>query len=371
MKRFGRVALWFVLATQACNPAPVAVKPPTTAPMLPNVSLVGRFDLRDPNAARCAWPGSQIRARFSGPWIRATLTDTPTDREPRETDWIEVMVDDQPPRTFQLAEGRHVYPLARDLTPGEHEITIWKRTEALVGTITFHELTVAAGNHIGNVAAPSRHIEAVGDSITAGYGNEGRNAACSWSARRENNHQTYPAVAARLLDASYTAIAWSGKGVTRNNDPRETLTLPALYARVIPTEDDSPLAANTPVPDAYVVNLGTNDMFAGLTDEDAFRRDYSALLKTLRTRAPNAWIVIALGPMLYDEPPRTMQRTQMRTWLAAIEADWRSNVDERITSIELWTDPAEGVGCNVHPNKKTHHRLGAELAALLRDRLGW
>ncbi len=365
MNRLGPIAAWLLLlAIEACRPAPVS-------PPLPEVSLVGRFDLSDPQAPRCAWPGSQIKARFSGPWIRVTLTDTPTPGDAPEADWIEVLIDDLPPRTFKLAHGRHTYPLAKDLPAGEHDLTIWKRTEAAVGTITFHRIEVAPGHVVRKVPAPARHLEAVGDSITAGFGNEGPNAECHWSARRENNHQTYGAIAARLLDASYTAIAWSGKGVTLNNNPRETLTLPMLYPRVIPTEDSSPLAAATPAPDAYVVNLGTNDMFAGISDAAAFQRDYTQLLKALRARAPKALLVLALGPMLIDEPPRAMQRTTMRTWLAEIERTWRATHDDRITFIELWTDPAEGIGCDFHPNTKTHRRLGTEVAALLREKLGW
>lgn len=88
-------------------------------------------------------------------------------------------------------------------------------------------------------------------------------------------------------------------------------------------------------------------------------------------RAPKALIVLVLGPMLVDESPQSMQRTLMRTWLTRIEQQWRTTIDERITSIEVWTDPAEGSGCNFHPNVKTHTRIGNELATLLRDRLGW
>lgn len=355
----------------ACNATPTVA-----ATTMSQAAFVGRFDFRDPNAPRCAWPGSHIRARFGGTFIRATLTDTPTQPGSGETDWIDVIVDGAAPRTFQLSEGRHVYPLATGLSPGEHEITLWKRTESAVGVITFHGFDVGAGQPIAPTAAPARHLEVVGDSISAGYGNEGPDASCPWSARRENSYRTYGAIAARMLNASYTAIAWSGKGVTRNFDRREPLTLPDLYARVIPTEDDSPLVDNTPRPhaprpDAYVVNLGTNDMFAGVPDGALFQREYLKLLKTLRARAPQALIVIALGPMLVDNPPRSMQRTLMRTWLTQVEQTWRTTIDTRITSIEFWTDPNEGLGCNSHPNRKTHQRLGNELATLLRQRLNW
>lgn len=355
-----------VLSATGCRAAAIA---PPSKPA--EVSFIGRFDLRDSEAPRCAWPGSQITARFSGPWIRATLTDSPADGDSRETDWIAVLVDDAPPRAFKLSEGRHVYPLATGLGAGEHDITIWKRTEAAVGTITFHGFKVAIGEHLMATKAGTRHIEIVGDSISVGYGNEGPDAWCRASARRENNHQTYGAVAARALNASYTAIAWSGKGVTRNFDPTDPLTLPLAYARVIPTEDDSPLAGIDPVPSAYVVNLGTNDMFAGVADSGDFRRDYLGLLKALRVRAPHALIVLALGPMLFDDPPRSMQRSIMRGWLSQIENEWRTAVDNRIASIELWTDPAEGIGCDSHPNVRTHQRFGDELATLLREHLGW
>ena len=39
----------------------------------------------------------------------------------------------------------------------------------------------------------------IGDSITAGYGNEGPDSGCHWSAELEDNFRTFGAYAAREL----------------------------------------------------------------------------------------------------------------------------------------------------------------------------
>lgn len=350
-------------ATLGCNEAP--------KPWSQRVSLIGRFDLRDPNAPRFAWSGSQIRARFSGTWVRIVLSDAAVDPRMHEADWIDVSVDDAPAKTFRLTAGRHVYPVAIGLDDGKHEIRIAKRTEAAVGVITFHGLQVPAGTKITPILRSKRVLEFVGDSITAGYGIEGVGPACSWSAERENNLLTYAAVAARQLKAEYTAVAGSGKGVTRNYDPTDPTTLPEMYPRVIPSDESSPTAATRPLPDAFIVNLGTNDMAHGIADPTLFQTRYLALLKVLRARAPQALIVLALGPMLNDQPPARMERSIMRSWLAAIEAQWRRSSDDRITSIEFWNRRAEGYGCDFHPSIQTHARMGQELSTLLRQHLGW
>ena len=51
----------------------------------------------------------------------------------------------------------------------------------------------------------------------------------------------------------YIPGPWSGKGLTRNYERRDVLTLPELYQRVIPTEDSSPAIPNVRA-DVVVVN---------------------------------------------------------------------------------------------------------------------
>jgi lysophospholipase L1-like esterase len=341
------------------------------APNAPEVVYIGRVDRRSADAVRFSWPGSQVELRFSGSSIHAVLSDTPAARESRETDRLTVVVDDRPPRNFKLAEGRHLYPLATKLAPTDHRILLWKRTEAEVGVITLHGFQLGPqGRALPNTPRQTRHLEFVGDSVTVGYGNEGGVGLCANKAKAQNNYLTYGAYAARQLSATYTAVAWSGKGLTRNYQTGELHTLPELYDLTIPTESGSPLAPPAPA-DAVIVNLGTNDFFDGLPDERVFLATYRAFLAKLRKRHPTALLVLAVGPMLADDYPIPLARQIMRRWVRKVRDDWRASGDALIDVIEFWTEPTEGVGCDFHPNIRTHARMGAELAVLLRQRLGW
>lgn len=347
-------------------------RPMIISPHDVNIRYVGRFDGRVEGVVRFAWPASQVQARFDGRSLHAWLSSTPVEDETRETDSITVVIDGGEPRTFGLAEGKHLYPLATGLADGTHDVLIWKETEADVGTIGFHGFQLEAAKLLRELPdPPERHIEGVGDSITAGYGNKGPNQECTWDAKLENNYFTYGAFAARELEASYSAFAWSGKGVFRNFDPRDTLTLPQVYDRIIPTEDDSPLAAAPGHADAVIVNLGTNDFGDRPPFKEPFIKAYVSFLQVLRRQHPGALIVVALGPMLADDYPYPNARKTARAWLQEILKARERAGEQRLAFIELWIDPSEGVGCQGHPNVKTHRRMGKELAALLRDELGW
>ena len=355
------------LSLAACAPHPFETIPADDA----RIRYVGRFQARG-EARVGSWAATQIEARFTGPTLAVVLSEMPNPDELRDLDRIQVAIDDGPPRQFVLAEGRHVYPLARGLAEGEHRMQIWKLTEPVAGTLSFHGLLLARGHMLLSAPpAPKRRIEMIGDSITTGYGNEGPNEHCHWDAALQNSFLTYGAFAARELGADYSAIAWSGKGVLRNYDAREPETLPELYERVLPGDAASERAPTTPRPDAVIVNLGTNDLAMSIPDAATFQHAYIALLRKVRARYPGALLVIACGPMLAEDAPQPMARSLMRAWLQNIERRWREKVDAKVAFIELWTDPAEGLGCDFHPSVRTHARMGKELAVLLRARLGW
>ena len=63
---------------------------------------------------------------------------------------------------------------------------------------------------------PSRHIEFIGNSLTCGYGVEGKDRSEPYKAETENCNLSYATIIARYFNADYTLIAHSGRGVVRN-----------------------------------------------------------------------------------------------------------------------------------------------------------
>ena len=348
------------------SPAPVLVHSDHT-----DLRYGGWVDRHDPSAVRLAWPGTHIEASFRGTSISARITDTPIEDETRETDWLAVAIDDAPPVAVPLREGLQLYPLAEGLSAGTHRVLIWKRTEAEVGVVTFHGLELGPGGEmVAALPQPKRRIVFIGDSVTAGYGNEGRDAKCHWTAETENNYASYGAVAARDLQAEYVAAAWSGKGIMRNYDARDTALMSELRKHTVPTEDSSPTVSPWPA-DVVVVNLGTNDFFQGVPPRKAFLTAYRELLEALRAEHPDALFVLQVGPMLADDYPQPRALSRMRYWVKLVRAQRRSDRDKRSELIEFWVDPKEGLGCDSHPSVATHARLGRELAAMIRKQLKW
>jgi lysophospholipase L1-like esterase len=336
----------------------------------PRLHYVGWFDRTIPEAPRAAWPGSQVIVSFTGSALWAQLADTSVDDDTRDTDRIETIIDGVSRKTFALAEGSHWYPIAIGLARGVHRAEIWKRTEAEVGVITFEGFMLDAGASLLPAESKARRMLFIGDSITAGYGIESRRSVCRSRSRNANNYDTYGAHAARLLQAEYVASAWSGKGLTRNYEMRDRLTMPQLYERIIPTEDASPLTPRVHA-DVVSINLGTNDFFRGVPSAATMLDTYGRLIDAVRVRYPKALLVLAVGPMLADDYPQPRARSLMRGWTQQLIAQRHAQGDTAVAFIELWTDPKEGVGCDFHPNRRTHARLGAEFAQLVRERLGW
>lgn len=331
---------------------------------------MGRVDASDPTVARFAWPATGFAFRFTGPTLSLELEDTPLPDGSEENDWLDVRVDGAVLAPLALVSGRRHYDIARQLSRGVHELEVAKRTEAEVGTVGLAGITLAPGAALLPIATrPARIVEIVGDSISAGFGIDGESADCAWSAATEDATLTYGALAARDLDAEAWIVAWKGKGVLHNNDPAEREPLPALYARLLPG-DPSSTYAYTVHPHVVVLNLGTNDYANGPPPAAEFRAAYAAFVERLRALHPDALLVLALGPMLYDEGA-VNYRTLVRSAIEATIAERSARGDTRVQLLELWTDPVDGVGCQFHPNRTTHRRMADDLVRLLEATLGW
>ena len=211
----------------------------------------------------------------------------------------------------------------------------------------------------------ARRIELIGDSITAGYGNEGPGTACAGNVvALENEYLSYGALAARSVGAEHVTIAWSGRTIEE---------MRGLYDRTLPSRPASRWDFSSFKPDAIVINLGTNDFNRGDPGQAGFARPYVAFVQRLRALYPDAVIVCVLGPMLTDGYPAGAHAlTHARAYLTEAVAQLRAAGDARVSMLEVPSqDFANGFGCDYHPSLKTHRLMGELLATVLRAQLRW
>lgn len=343
---------------------------PWSGPLAPR--LTGRFHEQG-GALHFAWSGSAVTVRFHGTGLAVDLQDAGQNR-------FAVLVDGQL-RLDRVVPGRRrrTLPLVAGLPKGEHTLTLYRLTEALVGETVLHGFHLPeGGTFLPAPPAARRRIEVIGDSISAGYGNEGPSELCSFSPSTENHYETYGAIAARALDADLVTIAWSGKGVMSNRgDATDAVLLPELWRRTLPTREDSPWPFAAPPPQVVVINLGTNDFAPAVADTSPFAAAYARFVAEVRERYPEAMLLCAVGPLLRDpEPaeraPNGGALSAVRQALSATVVARRRAGDERVEVLEFEAvRESEGWGCDYHPSVASHRRMAGTLAARIRELVRW
>jgi lysophospholipase L1-like esterase len=309
-----------------------------------------------------------MRLRLWGDAVRLRLRDF-GDGTARGTNVYEVLVDGVPREPLEARASQTEYVLAEGLVPGEHTVSLTKRTEGFVGRSELLGFDVH-GELLEPPPPPALRMELVGDSITCGYGNAvaipaSGQPATGFHSVNEDVTRSYGWLAARSLGAEASVVCASGRGVFRNLDGSRTGTLPELYERVAPEADAPAWDASRQVPDIVVVNLGTNDLFApGPLREQDFTGAYRRFVTHLRTLYPRAHLVLAVGSMLHDSPENP-RWSNARAWVGALVRDARLAGDRHISFL-AFEPQSEPFGEDWHPSAATHRAMAERLVAHLR-----
>jgi lysophospholipase L1-like esterase len=362
--RIAAAAIVCVLGLRTCPATADPIVVSTESPPLPvaispydrHLRYNGRFDVSDPNGPKCQWSACAVRIVFRGSAANIVLN------EQGSGDEYEVVVDGHAAEVLVPANGTHMYSLSAppNIKPAAHSIDIVKRTEAFVGTGQILGFQLSGG-HILQAPAFTRWIEVIGDSISCGYGDEGKNQNEHFSTTTENAYLTYGAVAARAFGAGYTCVAWSGKKMWPDN------TIPEIYDRTLPTDASSRWDYSNDISDAVVINLGTNDWRDAAPDEKGWTSAYEAFLRHIRANYPKAVIYCATSPMMYGD-----QIPQQLKYLQEIVAFENTSGDPSIKLLVFAPqDIANGLGADWHPNIKTHQIMATALINALERDLGW
>ncbi|MFH1197746.1 MAG: SGNH/GDSL hydrolase family protein [bacterium] len=328
----------------------------------PNIQYVGRFDFTDPKKVGYDWPGIYICAKFEGTSCAIRLSDYSNE--------YAITIDNMRPKLLKKdsSEVRQVASGLDSTVP--HTIKIQKRTESFVGKGEFLGFILDDGKKLlPPDSRPERRIEFIGNSITSGYGVEGEDSTCHFSPETENACMSYASITARELKADYSLISYSGRGVVRNyGDVNKTSPdpMPYLYDRICFNDSISKWDFSTWIPQAVVINLGTNDFSTEpYPDKSVFQKAYLKLINRVRALYPGVTIFCVCGPMI-EEPCLGYIKE-------VIEGEQKNTRDKDIFFIVIQRSMMTGEdwGCDFHPNIKGMNKISKLLAEEIQLRMNW
>lgn len=340
-----------------------------------HVRTIGRSIFHN-NIRYLSWSCSAVEFVFTGTEITAEIwTDWVNDEPWKEIfqPYFAVFINDEavPCKRFAINEGTAVYPIYKSGKAETVKIRIMKLSEA-----AFSKSGIVSINSDGDIAptAPlSRRMEFIGDSITCGFGIEGKCAEEGFRTATENPYINYASKTARSFGTEYNLISWSGVGVyssdTKTDEINDSWVVPSYYGYtdlavegIIGIDKHIEWDFGSFTPDVIVINLGTNDKSytKGIPERiDGFKLAYEKFARDVREKNPDAHIICALGMMgaeLYPAIAEVVDRLGDNR-IYALEFDVQRNED--------------GIGCEQHPNYVTHNKAAIKLAERISELTGW
>jgi hypothetical protein len=324
----------------------------------------GRIDFSDKKSPQLSWPGSSIKANFTGTSLAIILDDQ------LGKNFFNVIIDGETwhPYVLEAKQGEQTYVITTALKPGKHTLEIYKRTEGEEGATLFKGVVLDKdGTLLQPPARAKRRIEIYGDSITSGMGNEGADNGADHLLSEKNNYWAYGAITARNLNAELHTISQSGIGIMISWFP---FVMPQFYDQLNAVGDnDSQWDFSRWTPDVVVVNLFQNDSW--LTDRDKKLEPhptdeqkvqaYINFVRSIRAKYPKAQIICALG---------SMDATATPTWPGyikmAVARMQKENNDSRLDTIFF-----DFNGYGQHPRIAQHKANAEQLTAFIKRKMRW
>jgi lysophospholipase L1-like esterase len=334
------------------------------------IKYYGRVHFSDPDTAVFAFPGVNIRFDFKGTDVSVRMKDLTdgaiqADGNPAKN-FFNIYIDTDEPFLLSLSHSDSIYLLAEGLNDVIHSVRLVKRTESLAGKVAFMGVIFKDSTALYQVADPELKIEFIGNSITCGYGVEAANENAPFSCNTENAALSYAVLSAEELNAEYSLVAFSGRGISQNYDRSRENTMPVIWREVFADQPQPEWDHSAYLPDLIVINLGTNDFYSGTIDTALFRSTYKDFITEIRTTYPDASIVCLVGPMLNNDFPADALNTARRI-IGSIVDGYVKEGDSTIYLFELSAQTGElGFGADWHPSEAQQRKNARELTGFLK-----
>jgi len=269
----------------------------------PHIHTMGRINRQGPDCAVLYWPGTSMTILFQGTKAEVHLKDE------RGKNYYDVVIDGKEPVLMRMDSLDQWYVLADSLSPGEHMLELFKRSEWTRGHTKFFGFRITGDAAIQEFpASAGRGIEFYGNSITAGYAVHDTIGDHPDSTLTDN-YVTYAAMTARHYGAEYSCIARSGIGILISWFP---MIMPEMYDRLDPEDPDSKWDFSGFQPGIVVINLFQNDSWlVNMPEYLEFKHrfgdtpptdrqiisGYKDFVRKIRKVYPKTHIICALGSM--------------------------------------------------------------------------
>ena len=338
--------------------------------------------------------GSAIEVNVDGSelWI-----DVETDCDSHEP-WIWTELNGSFMSRQMLLPGTHSLCLFRNMTPGiVKNFKFIREIQAMSEDDNCHILIKGfrTDGAFLPVTDKKLKLEFIGDSITSGEGTYGARDDFDWLTMYMSCSQNYATITSKALDAEYHLVSQGGWGVLSgwDNDPRHNI--PCRYEKTCglaggPVNEElgaaKPYDFQSWIPNAIIINLGTNDasafnqpefvvpetgeIFKQRKNEDGsyhpddiarFKQAEVDFLMMIRRNNPISHIVWVYGMLGYD---LTFAITDAMNTYQNITGD----INVAFLHLPCMTD--ETVGSHMHPGIKCHERAAKVLTEYLQSRLG-
>lgn len=263
------------------------------------------------------------------------------------------------------------YTIRATVKNASHQLRLYKATESHNGQVV---LTGVRGTGIKATKHPLRKkIEFIGNSITAGMGNDTKEIPCD-SGKWYDQHNAYLAYGPRLaraLETDFMISAVSGIGIYRNWNS-DGPTMPEVYESAYLEADSlQRWDFSRYSPDIVSICLGTNDFSDGdgkkerlPFDSALYIRKYIDFIGTLYKHYPSVQIALLTSPMLSAN-----KSDLLFSCLEAVKH--RSSVlYAGKPPIQIFRfQPMVPGGCGYHPDIEDHAILARELIPFFRKLL--
>lgn len=327
-----------------------------------NIVYVGRVSFRNPQAPMFNWPGTEIRAGFTGTSLKMVCKP--------QTGYFMVSIDGH--EAFKAcfnAPKDSVITLATALKPGRHTVRAMYVIEGLERKGDFRGFIIDKGATLFTPKLPKHRIEFIGNSITCGFGNESMRKEDPFEFETENHYYSYANIVSDRLDALHTAIARSGIGVYRNaGAPIEGSAdnMRTQYPYTIFNDHSERWDFSRFRPEVVCINLGTNDFSHPGYKADKYEAAYRDFLSMVRSQYPDVPIVLLTGSMMSGKDNDTQKEI-----LDRIANDLKQAGDKKIYRLDFSPQTGSlGYGAGWHPSYRQHQHMADELTPLLRKLLG-